>query len=118
MTVSVPLIAPLVAGALNMIRLALLLAQVPGAAKLQFHSTLTEPCSRKGPWARAIHARRKEAPMSYNCKTPEDILRTIKDDKIEMIDLRFTDLPGLWQHFSVPPSPCLTSWSVTRSVSD
>ena len=20
-----------------------------------------------------------------------------------MIDLRFTDLPGLWQHFSVPP---------------
>src|SRR5258708_13778309 len=21
-----------------------------------------------------------------------------------MIDLRFTDLPGLWQHFSVPPS--------------
>ena len=21
-----------------------------------------------------------------------------------MIDLRFTDLPGVWQHFSVPPS--------------
>lgn len=41
--------------------------------------------------------------MSYNCQTPEDVLRTIKDDKIEMIDLRFTDLPGLWQHFSVPP---------------
>jgi glutamine synthetase len=42
--------------------------------------------------------------MSYNCNSPEDVLRTIKDDKIEMIDLRFTDLPGLWQHFSVPPS--------------
>jgi glutamine synthetase len=42
--------------------------------------------------------------MSYNCKTNEDVLRTIKDQKIEMIDLRFTDLPGLWQHFSVPPS--------------
>jgi glutamine synthetase len=42
--------------------------------------------------------------MSYNCKTAEDVLRTIKDDKVEMIDLRFTDLPGLWQHFSVPPS--------------
>jgi glutamine synthetase len=41
--------------------------------------------------------------MPYNCKSPEDILKTIKDDKIEMIDLRFTDLPGLWQHFSVPP---------------
>jgi glutamine synthetase len=45
----------------------------------------------------------KEAPMSYDCQTPEDVLRTIKDDKIEMIDLRFTDLPGLWQHFSAPP---------------
>ncbi len=41
--------------------------------------------------------------MSYSCKSPEDVLQTIKDDKIEMIDLRFTDLPGLWQHFSVPP---------------
>jgi glutamine synthetase len=40
--------------------------------------------------------------MAYNCTSPEDVQRTIKDDKIEMIDLRFTDLPGLWQHFSVP----------------
>ena len=23
---------------------------------------------------------------------------------VQMIDLRFTDLPGTWQHFSVPPS--------------
>src|ERR1700751_5539807 len=41
--------------------------------------------------------------MSYKCKSPEDVLKTIKDDKIEMVDLRFTDMPGLWQHFSVPP---------------
>jgi glutamine synthetase len=41
--------------------------------------------------------------MAYNCKSPEDVLKAIKDDKIEMIDLRFADLPGLWQHFSVPP---------------
>ena len=42
--------------------------------------------------------------MSYHCKTPEDVLKAIKHDKIQMVDLRFTDLPGLWQHFSVPPS--------------
>jgi glutamine synthetase len=42
--------------------------------------------------------------MSLNCTTAEDVLRTIADRKIEMVDLRFTDLPGLWQHFSVPPS--------------
>src|SRR5215213_8205151 len=41
--------------------------------------------------------------MPYNCKTPDDVRRIITDDKIEMIDLRFTDLPGQWQHFSVPP---------------
>ena len=41
--------------------------------------------------------------MQYECKSPEDLLKAIKDNKIEMIDLRFTDIPGLWQHFSVPP---------------
>jgi glutamine synthetase len=42
--------------------------------------------------------------MPYDCRTPEDVIRVMKDDEIEMVDLRFTDLPGLWQHFSVPPS--------------
>jgi glutamine synthetase len=42
--------------------------------------------------------------MSLDCKVPDDVLKVIKDGKVEMIDVRFTDLPGLWQHFSVPPS--------------
>ena len=42
--------------------------------------------------------------MPYQCKTENDVLQAVTDDKIEMVDLRFTDLPGLWQHFSVPPS--------------
>ena len=42
--------------------------------------------------------------MVPNCATAEDLLKTIKDEKVQMIDLRFTDLPGVWQHFSVPPS--------------
>jgi Glutamine synthetase, beta-Grasp domain len=46
---------------------------------------------------------RSEA-MVPNCTTAEDLLKAIKDEKIQMIDLRFTDLPGVWQHFSVPPS--------------
>jgi glutamine synthetase len=41
--------------------------------------------------------------MPYACKSAEDLLKTVKDEKIEMIDLRFTDIPGLWQHFSMPP---------------
>src|SRR5258708_21996555 len=50
------------------------------------------------------------APLGYsseamvpNCATAEDLLKAIKDQKVQMVDLRFTDLPGVWQHFSVPP---------------
>jgi len=42
--------------------------------------------------------------MVLNCTTAEDLAKAITDEKIQMIDLRFTDLPGVWQHFSVPPS--------------
>src|SRR6478609_7840466 len=42
--------------------------------------------------------------MFLNCTTAEDTLKSIKDKNVQMIDLRFTDLPGTWQHFSVPPS--------------
>ena len=35
-------------------------------------------------------------------RTPEDILDIIKDNNVKIVDFRFTDYPGLWQHFSVP----------------
>src|SRR5262245_40586692 len=41
--------------------------------------------------------------MALSCATAADVLRSIKDEAVQMIDLRFTDLPGVWQHFSVPP---------------
>ena len=37
--------------------------------------------------------------MVPNCATAEDLLKAIKDEKVQMIDLRFTDLPGVWQHW-------------------
>ena len=40
---------------------------------------------------------------SFRRQSPESLLTTIKDNKVGMVDLRFTDIPGLWQHFSVPP---------------
>ncbi len=36
-------------------------------------------------------------------RTPEEVVRLVKDEGIEMVDLRFCDLPGMMQHFSVPP---------------
>ena len=44
-----------------------------------------------------------EGEMTQENKSPESLLTTIKDNKVGMVDLRFTDIPGLWQHFSVPP---------------
>ena len=35
-------------------------------------------------------------------KTPGDIISFIQKEKIEVIDLRFMDFPGLWQHFTIP----------------
>jgi len=42
--------------------------------------------------------------MVLSCATAEDILKVIKDNNVQMVDVRFADLPGVWQHFSVPPS--------------
>jgi len=37
-------------------------------------------------------------------KKINDVFKLIKEKEIKMIDLRFTDLPGQWQHFSAPVS--------------
>ena len=34
--------------------------------------------------------------------TPKDVLKLAKDNKAMMVDLKFMDYPGLWQHFSAP----------------
>jgi glutamine synthetase len=36
--------------------------------------------------------------------TPKDVLALAKDTDVQVVDLRFCDLPGLMQHFSVPVS--------------
>ena len=36
--------------------------------------------------------------------TPQEVLSMIKENGAKMVDLRFMDFPGLWQHFSVPVS--------------
>jgi len=36
--------------------------------------------------------------------TPKEVLDLAKEQNVKMVDLRFMDYPGLWQHFSVPIS--------------
>ena len=40
--------------------------------------------------------------MKYNCKTPKELLKKIKNNGIKMVDLRFTDMPGSTHHISIP----------------
>jgi glutamine synthetase len=35
-------------------------------------------------------------------RTPDDVLQLISDEEVEVVDVRFCDLPGLMQHFSMP----------------
>src|SRR5918997_1295629 len=36
--------------------------------------------------------------------TPRDVLRMVEQKKVQFIDLRFMDFPGLWQHTTLPVS--------------
>ena len=35
-------------------------------------------------------------------KTPDDVRKLAKETGVKIVDLRFVDLPGVWQHFSLP----------------
>jgi glutamine synthetase len=35
-------------------------------------------------------------------KTPGDVLKLAKEAGAKMVDLRFIDLPGVWQHYTIP----------------
>ena len=36
--------------------------------------------------------------------TAEEVIKYIADENIEYVDIRFSDLPGVQQHFSIPAS--------------
>jgi glutamine synthetase len=47
---------------------------------------------------------------------PEDIASFIKKNYIEFVDLKFNDLPGLWQHFTIPVSELTEIDDPTRGI--
>jgi len=34
--------------------------------------------------------------------TPDDVMRMAQEKGVRMVDFKFTDVPGTWQHFSIP----------------
>jgi glutamine synthetase len=58
------------------------------------------------------------APGSFRFMRPaasEDVIELIEKNGIQILDLRFTDLPGLWQHFSIT-LPELTKELFTEGI--
>ncbi|MBI3252683.1 MAG: type I glutamate--ammonia ligase [Candidatus Omnitrophica bacterium] len=71
------------------------------------------------PTATSQKAKRFQQPVSRNGSAPAKVVNSsvhtpateaevkrvwklIKDNNVKIIDLKFNDLPGLWQHFSIP----------------
>ena len=42
--------------------------------------------------------------MAKDKKTASDVSKMIKDHEVKLVDLKFTDLPGTWQHFTTTPT--------------
>lgn len=40
--------------------------------------------------------------MKLDCASPADVMAAIKEHGVEMVDVRFIDVPGIWQHTSYP----------------
>ena len=34
--------------------------------------------------------------------TPDDVFKLVKDEDVQYVDVRFCDLPGVMQHFTIP----------------
>src|SRR6266576_5288617 len=43
-------------------------------------------------------------PLAKAGASPADVIRRAREAGVQVVDLRFTDLPGTWQHFSTPIS--------------
>ena len=41
-------------------------------------------------------------PAAKSAVSPDDVIRKARDAGVQMLDVRFCDLPGQWQHFSMP----------------
>jgi glutamine synthetase len=58
----------------------------------------------------------REKSKEGNNMKPEEILKFVKERKIEFVDLKFNDLPGLWQHFTIPTSELVEIDDPTQGI--
>ncbi|MDO8690076.1 MAG: type I glutamate--ammonia ligase [Dehalococcoidia bacterium] len=47
---------------------------------------------------------------------PQEVLKYVKENNIKIVDLKFNDLPGLWQHFSMPATELTDLDDLTKTI--
>jgi len=48
--------------------------------------------------------------------SPQDVQKFIQANDIKVVDLKFNDMPGMWQHFSMPVSELTEMDDLTKSI--
>ncbi len=48
--------------------------------------------------------------------SPQDVAKFIEKSNIKVVDLKFNDLPGLWQHFTMPVAELTELDDLTKSI--
>jgi len=48
--------------------------------------------------------------------TPHEVMKYVQENDIKIVDLKFNDLPGLWQHFSMPATELTELDDLTKSI--
>lgn len=60
--------------------------------------------------------REEELVQATRPTTPDEVKRFIQKNNIQIVDLKFNDLPGLWQHFSIPAVELVDFDNVEKSI--
>ncbi|OGW78760.1 MAG: type I glutamate--ammonia ligase [Omnitrophica bacterium GWA2_52_8] len=60
--------------------------------------------------------REEDAFLANRPATPAEIKRYIQKNNIQVVDFKFNDLPGLWQHFSIPATELVDYEKLEKSI--
>ena len=71
---------------------------------------------KKAKESKVIKTKNPLANGSFDEKAARDVMKMVKENNIQIVDLKFNDLPGLWQHFSIPASELTELDDLTRSI--
>src|SRR5205823_5714842 len=56
--------------------------------------------------------------MAKDKKTPSDVSKMIKDREVKLVDFKFADLPGTWQHFTTTLAEKADAYLKSTGIAD